>query len=62
MVSNHEYKRVCSELDAAVKEVGRLKELLEAYVHEFRLCRFCKNIKGDCSPTDKSCKPKWGGL
>lgn len=54
-------------LETKVKELEaeneELKRVLRAYVLEFRLCRFCSEIKSDCSPTDlKSCYPRWGGL
>ena len=49
----------CRELE---EENRQLKRRIEAYVCEFRVCRFCKNLHNDCSPTDNSCVPKWGGL
>ena len=56
-----------NDLENRVKELeaenAELKRVLNAYVLEFRLCRYCSNIKHDCSPTDfKSCTPHWGGL
>ena len=44
------------------EENKQLKRQIEGYVCEFRVCRFCANAHGDCSPTDGSCRPKWGGL
>ena len=49
----------CGELE---RENARLKKQIEQYVCEFRVCRFCKNMHSDCSPTDGSCYPRWGGL
>ena len=39
-----------------------LREELRMIVECCRLCRFCKNLDADCSPTDGSCKPEWMGL
>lgn len=50
------------ELNELRAENKRLKEQIEAYVGEFRVCRFCMHIHEDCSPTDGSCRPKWRGL
>ena len=44
------------------EENKRLREQIEAYVGEFRVCRFCANVHADCSPTGGECKPKWRGL
>ena len=44
------------------EENRRLKRQIDGYVCEFRVCRFCKNMHSDCSPTDGSCYPRWGGL
>lgn len=44
------------------EENRRLKVQIERYVGEFRVCRFCAHVRGDCSPTDGSCAPKWRGL
>lgn len=44
------------------EENRKLREQIMAYVCEFRVCRFCEHQHEDCSPTDGSCKPKWGGL
>lgn len=54
-----ELRAECEVLEA---ENARLRKQIEAYVTEFRVCRFCANYHGDCSPTDGSCKPKWRGL
>lgn len=62
MVSNHEYDRVCKKLCEAESENIRLKRQIEAYVCEFRVCRMCKHLHNDCTPTDGECHPKWGGL
>ena len=40
----------------------RLKRQIEEYVCEFRVCRFCKNLHKDCTPTGGDCTPKWCGL
>lgn len=51
------------ELNELRAENKRLKEQIEAYVTEFRICRFCTEIHSDCSPTDsRSCYPRWRGL
>lgn len=47
---------------ALTEENRRLKRQIEAYVMEFRVCRLCKNMHSDCSPSDGSCFPRWGGL
>ena len=44
------------------EENRQLRERIEAYVGEFRMCRFCLHKHEDCSPTGRECKPKWGGL
>ena len=49
----------CRELE---EENRILKRKIEAYVCEFRVCRMCKNLHKDCTPTDANCVPKWGGL
>lgn len=54
-----EYQKTIKELQT---ENQRLKERVEAFVCEFRLCRMCNNIHGECSPTDGSCEPRWYGL
>jgi hypothetical protein len=43
-------------------ENDRLKKQIERYVVEFRVCRFCKHMHEDCSPTGIECTPVWGGL
>lgn len=43
-------------------ENQRLKRQIEDYVCEFRVCRFCKFVHADCTPTGGECHPKWGGL
>lgn len=55
---NDKDKRI-AELEA---ENAALRERIERYVSEFRVCRFCMHIHEDCSPTGASCKPQWGGL
>lgn len=55
-----------TEKDKIIKELleenKRLKRQIEAYVCEFRVCRLCTELHSDCSPTDGSCHPRWGGL
>lgn len=55
-----------TEKDKIIQELReenkRLKRQIEAYVCEFRVCRLCAKVHGDCSPTDGSCHPQWGGL
>ena len=50
------------ELQELRAENKRLKEQIEAYVGEFRVCRFCMHVHEDCSPTGGECRPKWRGL
>lgn len=50
------------EIQHLKDENRRLKRQIEDYVCEFRVCRWCKNIHADCSPTGGECHPKWGGL
>lgn len=50
------------EIQKLRAENERLKKLIMDYMGEFRLCRFCAHVHEDCSPTDATCKPKWGGL
>lgn len=54
-----ELKKKCEALEA---ENARMKRQIEAYVCEFRVCRFCTEFHSDCSPTDGSCYPRWRGL
>ena len=58
-MTEEEYVKQIKELWA---ENERLKERIQAFVEEFRLCRLCANVHGDCSPTDGSCEPRWWGL
>ncbi len=55
-----------TELELKVQELraenARLKRMIEEYVCEFRVCRFCKHLHGDCNPGTAECHPKWGGL
>ena len=39
-----------------------MRDQIEQYVREFKVCRLCKFCNDDCSPTDGSCYPEWGGL
>ena len=55
---NDKDKRI-AELEA---ENATLRERIERYVGEFRVCRFCVHRHEDCSPTGGECKPRWGGL
>lgn len=58
--SKRELAAMCRTLKA---ENDGLKRQINAYVKEFRVCRFCANVHADCSPTDTpSCYPKWRGL
>lgn len=50
------------KIKALEDENRRLRERIEAYVCEFRVCRFCLHKHEDCSPTGSECRPKWGGL
>lgn len=45
-----------------MKENAELKERIQKYVEEFRVCRFCVHRHEDCSPTGMKCNPLWGGL
>lgn len=55
-----------TEKDKEIQELRaenqRLKRQIEDYVCEFRVCRLCSEVHSDCSPTDSSCHPRWGGL
>lgn len=45
------------------EELRQVKRQIDAYVREFRVCRFCSEVHSDCSPTDSSsCYPRWRGL
>lgn len=50
------------EIEDLRRENAALRELIEKYVGEFRVCRFCAHRHEDCSPTGSECRPKWGGL
>lgn len=50
------------EIEELRRENAALRELIEKYVGEFRVCRFCVHRHEDCSPTGSECRPKWGGL
>ena len=50
------------EIEELRRENAALRELIEKYVGEFRVCRFCLHRHEDCSPTGSECRPKWGGL
>lgn len=50
------------EIEELRRENATLRELIEKYVGEFRVCRFCVHRHEDCSPTGVECKPRWGGL
>ena len=62
MVSNHEYERVLNELKGAEAINEKLRRRIEDFVCEFRFCRWCKNLHGDCTTTGAECNPKWRGL
>lgn len=49
----------CRELE---EENRQLKRQIEGYVCEFRVCRMCRNLHKECTPTGGDCTPKWGGL
>ena len=51
-----------AEYEILEAENKRLREQIEGYVCEFRVCRFCANYHKDCTPTGGDCKPKWRGL
>jgi len=50
------------EIQTLRVENKELRNRIDRYVREFRVCRFCANIHKDCSPKDSSCEPRWGGL
>lgn len=50
------------KIKALEDENRRLRELIEKYMGEFRVCRFCLHKHEDCSPTGGECNPQWGGL
>lgn len=43
------------------QRIAGLEEELELIVSCLKLCRFCKSLDADCSPSDISCKPEWRG-
>lgn len=44
------------------REVQGLKEELTLAVECCRICRLCKHMDEDCSPTGADCKPEWRGI
>ena len=57
-----ERERLKAKVTELENEVTRLRKQIQDYVLEFRVCRFCAEIHGDCSPTGGNCHPKWRGL
>lgn len=57
-----EKRRLTNRIAELEEENERLKEQIDGFVCELRVCRFCANIHADCSPTDGSCRPHWRGL
>ncbi len=51
-----------AELARLREENAELRRRLERIVGELRICRFCKHLHEDCSPTGAECDPKWWGL
>lgn len=62
MVSNEVANRLREKANRLEAENKELREALETLTGEFRVCRWCMHKHEDCSPTDGSCKPRWGGL
>lgn len=57
-----EIKELLAQIEQLKEEKEKLLRRIDAYVNEFRVCRFCANIHEDCSPTGNDCIPKWRGL
>lgn len=55
-----EVQRLRRKVAELSDENEQLRKQMEDYVIRFRACRMCANIHADCSPTDESCKPRWG--
>lgn len=43
------------------REVEGLKEELSYAVECCRICRLCKHMDEDCTPTGNECRPEWRG-
>ena len=41
------------------RENAGLREELQQIVEAMKLCRYCKSLAADCSPTDHDCRPEW---
>ncbi len=60
---DRELQKLRAENKRLTEELQQTKRQIDAYVREFRLCRFCTEVHSDCSPTDSSsCYPRWRGL
>lgn len=43
-------------------EVEMLREELRNVVQSFKICRYCKHMDADCTPSGHSCNPEWRGI
>ena len=43
------------------QEVLGLREEISEIVESMELCRFCRNLDGDCVPGTMTCRPEWRG-
>ena len=60
---DRELQKLRAENKRLTEELQQTKRQIDAYVREFRVCRFCSEVHSDCSPTDSSsCYPRWRGL
>ena len=39
-----------------------LREELKTVVESMKICRYCKYLDADCSPSSPQCKPEWRGM
>jgi len=51
-----------AEMQSLRAENKMLKSAISSYVESNKLCRFCKYLDADCTPTGKGCRPQWRGL
>lgn len=49
------------EIQDLRKTVTDREKVIRVMVESYKMCRFCKYLDADCSPTDMSCHPEWNG-
>lgn len=42
-------------------KIETLTAVVGNIVRNLKLCRYCKYLDADCSPTGSECKPEWRG-